>query len=64
MNKGAIQIGTAKETTVAQLARVIINISGKDIPVVFDTSKPEGEGGDPVTSRGQKTFSGGCFYIH
>ncbi len=45
MNKGAIQIGTAKETTVAQLARIIINISGKDIPVMFDTSKPEGDGG-------------------
>lgn len=45
MNKGAIQIGTAKETTVAQVAQAIINASGRDIPIKFDPSKPEGDGG-------------------
>lgn len=45
MGKGAIQIGTAQETTVAELASLIVKISGKDIPIKFDTDKPEGDGG-------------------
>lgn len=45
MNKGAIQIGTAQETTIAELAHTIVEISGKEIPIKFDTSKPEGDGG-------------------
>ena len=45
LNKGPIQIGTAQETTIADLAFMIVEISGKDIPIRFDTSQPEGDGG-------------------
>ena len=45
MNEGAIQIGTAKETSIADLAHAIVKVSGKDIPVKFDQTKPEGDGG-------------------
>jgi nucleoside-diphosphate-sugar epimerase len=45
MDKGPIQIGTARETTVARLASMIVGISGKDIPIKFDKEKPEGDGG-------------------
>jgi GDP-D-mannose 3',5'-epimerase len=45
MDKGPIQIGTAQETTVAELASKIVAISGKDIPIIFDNGKPEGDGG-------------------
>jgi nucleoside-diphosphate-sugar epimerase len=45
MRQGVIQIGTAKETTVAELASLIVQISGKNIPIRFDTDKPEGDGG-------------------
>lgn len=45
MGQGVIQIGTAKETTVAELASMIVEISGKEIPIRFDTEKPEGDGG-------------------
>jgi GDP-D-mannose 3', 5'-epimerase len=45
MNKGAIQIGTATETSVAELSEIIVKTSGKNIPIIFDTTKPEGDGG-------------------
>jgi nucleoside-diphosphate-sugar epimerase len=45
MNQGVIQIGTAHETTIAELAREIVNVSGKQIPITFDETKPEGDGG-------------------
>ena len=45
MNKGPIQIGTAQETTIAELAREIVKVSGKDISIEFDPEKPEGDGG-------------------
>lgn len=45
MGQGTIQIGTATETTVAELASTIVEISGKDISIVFDQTKPEGDGG-------------------
>lgn len=45
MNEGAIQIGTAKETTIAELAQAIVKESGKEIPIKFDATKPEGDGG-------------------
>ena len=43
LGKGAIQIATAKETNVAELAEMIVKISGKKIPIKFDTTKPEGD---------------------
>lgn len=45
MCQGPIQIGTAKETTIAEVASIIVKISGKQIPIYFDTEKPEGDGG-------------------
>lgn len=45
MGKGPIQIGTAEETTIAELAQIIVGISGKDIPIRFDTTRLEGDGG-------------------
>jgi len=45
MNAGAIQVGTAKQTTIAELAHSIVEVSGKEIPITFDSNKPEGDGG-------------------
>jgi len=45
MNQGVIQIGTARETTIAQLAHAVVSVSGKEIPIKFDVTKPEGDGG-------------------
>lgn len=45
MDKGVIQLGSGKETSIAELAHMIVKITGKDIPVNFDLSKPEGDGG-------------------
>jgi GDP-D-mannose 3',5'-epimerase len=40
---GYIQIGPDFSTTIAELAKTIVEISGKEIEIVFDTSKPEGD---------------------
>ena len=45
MNQGLIQIGTGLPTTVRDLARKIVAISGKDIPLNFDPNAPEGDRG-------------------
>ncbi len=37
-----VNIGTTEESTVLQLAKAIIGLSGKDIPVKLDPSKPSG----------------------
>ena len=43
LGKGYIQIGPDFSTTIAELASLIVEISGKNIKIVFDTSKPEGD---------------------
>ncbi|HLO59736.1 MAG TPA: NAD-dependent epimerase/dehydratase family protein [Bacteroidales bacterium] len=43
LGKGYIQIGPDYSTTIAELASQIVEISGKDIRIVFDTTKPEGD---------------------
>jgi GDP-D-mannose 3', 5'-epimerase len=43
MGKGYIQIGPDKSTTIAEIASHIVRISGKNISVVFDVTKPEGD---------------------
>jgi GDP-D-mannose 3',5'-epimerase len=43
MNKGVIQISSAKATSVAELAKMIVAVSGKTIPINFDLTKPEGD---------------------
>lgn len=45
MGAGTIQIGTAKETTIAELAEKIVEVSGKNIKIKYDIDKPEGDGG-------------------
>jgi len=45
MGKGVIQISTASETSVSDLAALIVVTSGKRIPISFDRSKPEGDRG-------------------
>lgn len=45
MNKGVIQIGSEKATTIREAANLIIEISGKPIQATFDESKPEGDFG-------------------
>ena len=45
MNKGVIQIGSEKATDIKSLAKMIVKISGKDIKINYDTSKPEGDYG-------------------
>ena len=43
LGKGYIQIGPDHSTTIAELAETIKEISGKEIRIEFDTSKPEGD---------------------
>lgn len=43
LGKGYIQIGPDYSTTIAELAEHIVTISEKDIRIIFDTSKPEGD---------------------
>jgi nucleoside-diphosphate-sugar epimerase len=44
-NKGAIQLGTGKATSIKDIAENIKKISGKEIKINFDISKPEGDRG-------------------
>ena len=45
MNNGAIQIGTNYCTSIRELAEMIVKISGKNIKIKYDLSKPEGDRG-------------------
>ncbi len=45
MNKGLIQIGSEKAISLKEAAETIIKVSGKNIAVKFDLSKPEGDRG-------------------
>jgi GDP-D-mannose 3',5'-epimerase len=42
---GPIQIGPSECTTIREIAETVVAISGKDIPIEFDTTKPEGDKG-------------------
>ncbi len=42
-NTDPVNIGTEEEVTIGDLAKMIVQISGKDIKVEFDTSKPDGQ---------------------
>lgn len=43
MNQGAIQIGPSMSTSVQEIAETVVNLSGKDIPIQYDMSRPEGD---------------------
>ncbi len=45
LGKGEIQIGPSFSTSIREIAETVVKISGKNIPIVFDTSKPEGDKG-------------------
>ena len=45
VNKGPIQIGTEKKTTIEEIADMVIEISGKKIEKQHDLTKPEGDFG-------------------
>lgn len=45
MDNGAIQIGTNYCTSIRELAEMIVKISGKNIEIRYDLSKPEGDKG-------------------
>jgi GDP-D-mannose 3',5'-epimerase len=45
LNQGVVQIGSGIPTTIRQLAEMIVKLSGKDIEIHYDVSKPEGDRG-------------------
>lgn len=45
MNRGVIQVGSEKATSIRALAEEIVKISGKSIEIVYDVEKPEGDHG-------------------
>ena len=38
-----LNLGTDEEVTIADLAKIIVKFSGKNIKIVFDTTKPDGQ---------------------
>ena len=45
LGKGTIQIGPDYCTSIREIAEYVVEISGKDIEINYDTSKPEGDRG-------------------
>ncbi len=45
LGKGTIQIGPSVCTSIREIAETMVKISGKDIDIQYDTSKPEGDRG-------------------
>jgi nucleoside-diphosphate-sugar epimerase len=43
LGKGVIQIGPSVCTSIKEIAETVVAISGRDIDVVYDTTKPEGD---------------------
>jgi nucleoside-diphosphate-sugar epimerase len=43
INKGVIQIGPNKSSSIKEIAEEIVKISSKNIDIKFDTNKPEGD---------------------
>lgn len=43
MGHGYIQIGPSVCTSIKEIAETVVKISGKDIKIVYDTTKPEGD---------------------
>lgn len=43
LGKGIIQIGPSVCTSIREIAERIVKISGKDIKILYDTTKPEGD---------------------
>lgn len=45
LNQGCIQIGTSDHVTIRSVAEEVVSISGKNIKIDYDTSRPEGDAG-------------------
>jgi GDP-D-mannose 3',5'-epimerase len=45
LGQGPIQLGPDKCTSIQEVAETVVRISGKDIEILFDRSRPEGDGG-------------------
>jgi nucleoside-diphosphate-sugar epimerase len=58
LNKGPIQIGTDKKTTINELADIIIKISGKKIVKEHDLTKPVGDMGRAADATLAKVLLG------
>jgi nucleoside-diphosphate-sugar epimerase len=43
MNQGAIQIGPDRSESIADIAKAIVSLAKKEIPIQFDATKPEGD---------------------
>jgi GDP-D-mannose 3', 5'-epimerase len=43
LGQGTIQIGPSVCTSIKEIAETIVSISGKDIKIIYDTSRPEGD---------------------
>ncbi len=43
LNQGVIQIGPAQSNSIREIAETIVRISGKNISIQYDLSKPEGD---------------------
>lgn len=43
LSKGTIQIGPSVCTSIREIAEAVVRISGKDIDIFYDTTKPEGD---------------------
>jgi GDP-D-mannose 3',5'-epimerase len=50
LENGPIQLGTDRCTTIRELAELVVRISGKDIEIRYDVSKPEGDKGRRANS--------------
>lgn len=43
MGKGVIQIGPDFSTSIREIAEMVVSITGRDIPIHYDTTMPEGD---------------------
>ncbi|MBI88615.1 MAG: epimerase [Candidatus Marinimicrobia bacterium] len=57
-NKGVIQLGPSICTPIDLIAKEIVSISKKDIKIIFDTSKPEGDSSRAADFTKAKTILG------
>ena len=55
---GYIQIGPSVCTSIKEIAETVVKISGKDIKIVYDTTKPEGDKARSADYTKAKTILG------
>ena len=55
---GWIQIGPSECTSIKEVAEIVVKLSGKDIPIHYDTTKPEGDKARSADFSKAKTLLG------